>query len=79
MSIGLVRVLGLTLSSLSILGAAGCAKSPPRALFTVAYYQTNENVRHEKLKECRDNADKLRGDPDCINAERAEGTRTAAN
>ncbi len=76
MTIGLARILGLTLP---VLLAAGCEKPPPRALFTVNYYQTHESVRHDKLKECQDNPDKLGADPDCINATRAESAATAAS
>jgi len=76
MTIGLVRVLGLTLP---VLLAAGCEAPPPRALFTVNYYRTHEAVRHDRIRECQDNPDKLRTDPDCINATRAESAGTVAN
>jgi hypothetical protein len=68
MNIGLAGVLGLTVSGLLI---AGCEKAPPRAIFTVNYYKTHEDVRRQKLQECQGNPS-LTSNPDCVNASRAE-------
>jgi hypothetical protein len=68
MSIGQVRAMGVTLA---ILLVAGCDKPPPRALFTVNYYKTHENDRHDRLKQC-ENKPAAQTDPDCVNATEAE-------
>jgi hypothetical protein len=78
MKIGLVSVLGLTMSALLV---TGCQKPPPRALYTVNYYRTHEDLRREKLKECQADPALLQSNPDCINASRAEsaGATLATN
>ena len=70
MSIGLVRAMGVTVAVVLV---ASCEEPPPRALFTVNYYKTHENDRHERIKECQSNPAEAKM-PDCLNATQAEST-----
>jgi hypothetical protein len=75
MKMGLVSVLGLTISGLLV---SGCEKPPPRAVYTVNYYRTHEDFRREKLKECQADPALLQSNPDCLNATTAESSGTLA-
>jgi hypothetical protein len=73
MSIGLIRAMGVTVAVLLV---ASCDEPPPRALFTVNYYKTHENDRHERLKQCQADPAQAKT-PDCVNATQAESSAEA--
>jgi hypothetical protein len=73
MKLGLVSVLGLTISGVLV---SACEQAPPRALYTVNYYRTHEDFRRDKLRECQADPALLQSNPDCINATRAESAGT---
>lgn len=75
MTRGLTPVVGLTLVAMFVVG---CAKTTPRAVYTVNYYRTHEDFRLAKIKECEAAAERSQGDPDCVNAV-AANTPVASN
>lgn len=63
-------VFGFILAAL----ITGCGKSEP--VQTVDWYKEHQAERKAMLEKCRNNPGELRGDKNCINAQKAENKLT---
>src|SRR5690606_10826466 len=73
-------LLAASASALLLWALAGCeGRDPPEPVVrSVEWYEAHDAERAEKLAECKTRPEAFDGQPDCVNASRAENSTKAA-